>query len=61
MVVQGLYICTKWLSQFAYHTTIDFESVIIPICITLLAIILIGIYELYAILSQKTSDVLKNE
>jgi len=57
----GIYICTKWLSQFAYHTTIDFESFIIPICFTLLAIILIGIYELYAILSQKTSDVLKNE
>jgi putative ABC transport system permease protein len=57
----GLYISTRWLSQFAYHISIDFESFMIPILLTLTVIILIGIYELYAVLIQKTTDVLKDD
>lgn len=57
----GFYICTKWLEQFAYHTTIDFDNFVVPVICTIMIIILIGLYELYAILSKKTTDVLNYE
>jgi putative ABC transport system permease protein len=55
------YIGRQWLSQFVYHTNFDFSSFLIPISITLTVIILIGVYLLQSIISEKTTEILKAE
>ncbi len=57
----GFYVCMSWLAQFAYHTRLSPWSFILPIGITLMAIICIGLYELFAILSRKATEILKDE
>jgi len=55
------YIGRQWLSQFVYHTNFDFSSFLIPIGITLTVVILIGVYLLQRMLSEKTTEILKSE
>jgi putative ABC transport system permease protein len=57
----GYFISMKWLAQFVYRSEIGLGNFLIPIASTLLLISLVGLYELFAIISQKTTDVLKSE
>lgn len=55
------YVGLRWLSQFAYRTNLDLESFLIPISLTLAVVILIGVYLLKDMLSEKTTEILKVE
>lgn len=57
----SFYMSREWLSQFAYHTTINFNNFILPIGFVFTVVIFVGIYQLFTILSQKTMDVLRHE
>ncbi|CAN5445949.1 ABC transporter permease [soil metagenome] len=51
----------RWLSQFAYQTNLALSTFLIPISLILVVVILIGVYFLHYILTEKTTDILKVE
>ena len=55
------YAGLRWLSQFAYHTNLDLNTFLIPISLTLAVVILIGVYLLQDMFSEKTTEILKVE
>ncbi len=55
------YAGLRWLSQFAYHTNLDLSTFLIPISLTLAVTILISVYLLRDMLSEKTTEILKVE
>ena len=55
------YVSLRWLSQFAYRANLDLSTFLIPISMILALVILIGLFLLRDMLSEKTTNILKVE